>query len=78
MGRSVPNYRSQWVNRGVVMVAPGDYIGAERNFRIAMASAGENLNAKMGLGIALRVRGGGCHDLGQGHGPEHEEHQSGQ
>ena len=51
------NYLPALITLGFLGLRSGDYIGAERNFRIAMASAGGNLNAKMGLGIALRVRG---------------------
>ena len=35
----------------------GDYIGAERSFRAAVAAEGKNVNARMGLAIALRVKG---------------------
>jgi tetratricopeptide (TPR) repeat protein len=51
------NYVPALITLGFLALRSGDYLGAERNFRIATASAGENLNAKMGLGIALRVRG---------------------
>lgn len=51
------NYLPALITLGYLALRSGDYIGAERNFRVALASAGENLNAKMGLGIALRVRG---------------------
>lgn len=51
------NYLPALITLGFLALRSGDYLGAERNFRIASASAGENLNAKMGLGIALRVRG---------------------
>jgi Flp pilus assembly protein TadD len=51
------NYLPALVTLGYLALRSGDYIGAERNFRVATASAGENFNAKMGLGIALRVRG---------------------
>jgi Flp pilus assembly protein TadD len=51
------NYLPALITLGFLALRSGDYIGAERNFRIATAAASENLNAKMGLGIALRVRG---------------------
>ena len=51
------NYVPALLTLGFLGLKSGDYIGAERNFRIALASDGENLNAKMGLGVALRVRG---------------------
>jgi|GEM_PF-626954 len=51
------NYLPALLTLGYLALRSGDYIGAERNFRIASASAGENLNAKMGLAISLRVRG---------------------
>jgi tetratricopeptide (TPR) repeat protein len=42
----------------------GDYQGAERSFRSAMAMDSKNINARMGLAIALRVKGNPQEALG--------------
>jgi tetratricopeptide (TPR) repeat protein len=51
------NFGPALVTLGYLGLRSGDYAGAERNFRAALASDGESFNAKMGLGISLRVRG---------------------
>ena len=53
------SYLPSLLTLGFLALRSGDYIGAERYFRTAASSNEENYNAKMGLGVSLRVRGKG-------------------
>ena len=51
------NYLPALLTLGFLALRSGDYPGAERTFRAAAAADGENLNARLGLAVALRTRG---------------------
>lgn len=54
---ATPPHLPALLTLGFMALRYGDYEGAERSFRAAMAYAEDDMNARMGLAIALRVRG---------------------
>lgn len=61
---SSPPHLPSLLTLGFMALRYGDYEGAERSFRSAMAHSSADLNARMGLAIALRVRGQASEALG--------------
>lgn len=59
-----PPHLPSLLTLGYMGLRYGDFEGAERSFRSAVAVSAEDVNARMGLAIALRVRGQAQEALG--------------
>jgi tetratricopeptide (TPR) repeat protein len=55
--RKATNHLPSLLTLGFMGLKAGDYVGAERQFRLALALDENNLNSKIGLAAALRAKG---------------------